>query len=304
MKKLKTKDLLTVTDLNRDEIFQILKLSKSLKKKNKPLLKGKTLGMIFEKSSTRTRVSFEVGMFQLGGNAFFLNKNDIQLGRGETIQDTARVLSRYLDGILIRAYSHDEVVELAQYSDIPIINGLTDYLHPCQALSDFFTISEYKKSLNGIKLGFIGDGNNVAHSLLLTSAMLGVDISIASPSGYFIEDEIADHARDISKNTGSNIILTTDVKEAANNSDFLYTDVWVSMGQENEKNNKIKKFQDYRITKELLSMAKQDCFVMHCLPAHRGEEITDDVMDGSQSIIYKQAENRLHTQKAILSLII
>lgn len=303
MKKLSKKDLLSVVDLKTEEIQQIFSLTKKLKKKNKKLLKGKTLGMIFEKSSTRTRVSFEAGMFQLGGNALFLNKNDIQLGRGETIQDTAKVLSSYLDGILIRAYSHEDVVELAGYSSIPVINGLTDLFHPCQALSDFFTIGEYKKKFKDIKLGFIGDGNNVAHSLLLMAALLGTNITIASPEGYFIDSKIKEMAQDLAEKSKAEIIITTEPEEAAKNADILYTDVWVSMGQENESKEKLKLFKDYKIDSQMLSLSRDDVIVMHCLPAHRGEEITDEVINGKHSVIFNEAENRLHTQKAILSLL-
>ena len=303
MKKLKTKDLISVTDLSVDEIHRIFKLTASLKKRNKKYLKDKTLGMIFEKPSTRTRVSFEVGIYQLGGLGLYLSRNDLQIGRGESIKDTALTLSRYLDGIMIRAFSHQMVVELAKYATIPVINGLTDLLHPCQALADFFTIFEYKKRFKGLKLGYIGDGNNVAHSLVLTSAKLGVDITLSSPEGYFINNEIKETAIDIAKNTGGQIILSTEPSEAAKDADILYTDVWVSMGQESEKEKKNEIFKDYQINNESLKLAKSDVIVMHCLPAHRGEEITDEVMDGAHSVVFDQAENRLHTQKAIMTLL-
>lgn len=303
MKKLKTKDLISVTDLSVDEIHRIFRLTASLKKRNKKYLKDKTLGMIFEKPSTRTRVSFEVGIYQLGGVGLYLSRNDLQIGRGESIKDTALTLSRYLDGIMIRAFSHQMVVELAKYATIPVINGLTDLLHPCQALADFFTIFEYKKRFKGLKLGYIGDGNNVAHSLVLTSAKLGVDITLSSPEGYFINNEIKETAIDIAKNTGGQIILSTEPSEAAKDADILYTDVWVSMGQESEKEKKNEIFKDYQINNELLKLAKSDVIVMHCLPAHRGEEITEEVMDGAHSVVFDQAENRLHTQKAIMTLL-
>ncbi len=303
MKKLHIKDLLTVGDLTEKEFYQIFKLTSSLKKKNKKLLKGKTLGMIFEKPSTRTRVSFEVGIYQLGGTSLYLSRNDLQIGRGESIKDTALTLSRYLDGIMIRAFSHQMVVEFARYSTIPVINGLTDLLHPCQALSDFFTIFEHKKRFKGLKLGYIGDGNNVAHSLTLSAAKLGIDITLASPEGYFISESIKSKALDIAKQTGSKIVLTTNPDEAANNADVLYTDVWVSMGQESEKDKKQEIFKNYQINSELLKKAKPDVIIMHCLPAHRGEEITDEVMDGPNSVVFEQAENRLHTQKAIMVLL-
>ena len=304
MKKLKTKDLLSVTDLGKDEIYKIFALTKMLKKKNNQLLKGKTLGMIFEKSSTRTRVSFEVGMFQLGGYALFLSTNDIQMKRGETFQDTAQVLSRYLDGIMIRSYSHDSVTVMAEYSSIPVINGLTDLLHPCQALSDFFTISEYKKQFNNIKLGYIGDGNNMAHSLLLLSAILGTNITIASPEGCSVDKSVEEKAITLAAKSSSKITLTSDPAEAAKDADVLYTDVWVSMGQEKEKKGKKNIFQNYKIDQKAVNLARDDVIVMHCLPAHRGEEIADEVIDGSHSVVFNEAENRLHTQKAILALLI
>ncbi len=304
MKKIKSKDLLSVTDLTYKEIELILKLSSKLKKHNRKYLRNRTLGMIFEKNSTRTRVSFEVGIYQLGGIGLFLSNKDLQLGRGETIHDTAIVLSRYLDAIMIRAYSHKSVEELAKYSTIPIINGLTDLYHPCQALADLFTITEYKKNLERLKLTFIGDGNNVANSLLLTAAMVGMDFSIATPEGYEIKADILDKAVNIAKKTGSHILTTNDINEAAANADILYTDVWVSMGQENEAENKKNLFQEYQINSKLLKYAKDDVIVMHCLPAHRGEEITPDIIDGSHSVVWDEAENRLHTQKAIMTLLI
>ncbi len=292
-----------MTDLEKDEIYQIFTLTKILKKKNNHMLRGKTLGMIFEKSSTRTRVSFEVGMFQLGGHALFLSTNDIQLKRGETFQDTARVLSRYLDGIMIRAYSHESVQIMAEYSSIPVINGLTDLLHPCQALSDFFTISEYKKRFSDLKFGYIGDGNNMAHSLLLLSAILGTDITIASPEGHSVDKSIEAKAKELAGKSSSRIILTADPEEAAKDADVLYIDVWVSMGQEKEKAGKKNIFQNYKIDPKIVNLAKDNVTVMHCLPAHRGEEITDEVIDGKHSVVFDQAENRLHTQKAILALL-
>ncbi len=303
MEKLKNKDLLTVADLDIKEIELILKLSEKLKKRNRKYLKNKTLGMIFEKNSTRTRVSFEVGIYQLGGIGLFLSNKDLQLGRGETIADTARVLSRYLDGIMIRAYSHKTVEEFAKYSSIPVINGLTDLYHPCQALADFFTIYEYKKNLKKLKVAFIGDGNNVANSLLITGAKLGTDVYIASPSGYEIKDEILSLAKEFALKTGSKIVITNDKEEAAENADVLYTDVWVSMGQEDEAQEKINSFKEFKIDINLLKKAKDDVMVMHCLPAHRGEEISDEVIDGKNSAVWDQAENRLHTQKAIMTLL-
>ncbi len=304
MQKLHNKDLLSMADLTQKEIFLIFQWAKKLKTKNQKLLKNKTLGMIFEKPSTRTRVSFEVGMYQLGGHAIFLSRDDIQLGRGESIPDTAMVLSRYLDGIMIRAYTHESVVKLAKYSTIPVINGLTDLSHPCQALSDFFTIQEYKKSFQGLKLGFIGDGNNMAHSLLLGATLLGMNITLASPKEYTVSTPIHEKAKTLAQKTKSQITLTTDPNEAAKNADILYTDVWISMGQEKEREDRLKIFSQYQINSRLIQQAKADVMVMHCLPAHRGEEITAEVMDGPHSIIFPQAENRLHVQKAILSLLI
>ncbi len=303
MKKIDKKDLISVKDLTIEEIYRILDLTKKLKKKNKKLLKNKTLGLIFEKPSTRTRVSFEIGIYQLGGIGLYLNRNDLQIGRGESVKDTAMTLSRYLDGIMIRAFSHSMVEELAQYATIPVINGLTDLLHPCQALSDFFTIVEYKKRLSNLKIGFIGDGNNVANSLIITAAKTGANITVASPEGYTVKDEIKSIGNDIAKKSGSRIEFTSDPAESAKNADVLYTDVWVSMGQEQEKSKRNEIFQKYQINSSLLKYAKDDVIVMHCLPAHRGEEITDEVIDGNYSVVFDQAENRLHTQKAIMALL-
>jgi len=306
MKKIKSKDLISVAELIEEEIYRIFKLTKKLKKKknHKKYLKGKILGLIFEKPSTRTRVSFEAGIYQLGGIGLYLNRNDLQLGRGETIKDTAIVLSRYLNGIIIRAFSHQMVLELAKYASIPVINALTDLLHPCQAISDFFTIYEYKKNFKNIKIAYIGDGNNVANSLTITTSKLGGKIFLASPKGYFINEEIYKLALEFSKKSNAEIILTDNPEEAAKDADVLYTDVWVSMGQENEKEVRYKIFKNYQINEKIIKMAKKDVIVMHCLPAHRGEEITDEVMDGPNSVVFDQAENRLHSQKAILTLLI
>ncbi|CDI40331.1 ornithine carbamoyltransferase [Tepidanaerobacter acetatoxydans Re1] len=260
--------------------------------------------MIFEKSSTRTRVSFEVAMWQLGGHALFLSNRDIQIGRGETIPDTARVLSRYLDGIMIRAYSHDDVKLLAKYADIPVINGLTDYTHPCQVLADLFTIQEKKKKLSGLKLAFIGDGkNNMANSLIFGCSKVGMDIAVASPEEFLPDKEVVNKAKADAVMNGSKIILTDDVFEAAKDADVLYTDVWTSMGQEEETEYRKKVFAGYQINQELLSVADENVIVMHCLPAHRGEEITEEVIEGEHSVVFDEAENRLHVQKAILSLV-
>ncbi|HHW04173.1 MAG TPA: ornithine carbamoyltransferase [Thermoanaerobacterales bacterium] len=306
---LKGKDLLSLYDLTKDEIDEILKTTEILKTMQnlgahyKPL-EGKTLGMIFQKSSTRTRVSFEVAMWQLGGYALFLSSSDLQLGRGETIPDTARVLSRFLDGIMIRAYSHEDVELLAEYADIPVINGLTDYSHPCQVLADLFTIYEKKKKLAGLKLAFIGDGNNnMANSLLFGCTKVGMDIAIGAPKGYQPKQDVMEKAEAIAESTGSKITVTEDIFEAAKGADVLYTDVWTSMGQENEKKAREEAFSGYQINEDVVKVADSNVIVMHCLPAHRGEEITHDVIEGPHSVVFDEAENRLHVQKAILTLI-
>ncbi len=302
------KHLLTLHDLTTEEINQILDLAKKLKSDLKKgithePLKGKTLGMIFSKSSTRTRVSFEVGMSQLGGRAIFLSSNDIQLGRGESIYDTANVLSRYLDGIMIRTYAQSDVEDLAKYGTIPIINGLTDLVHPCQILADFQTIEEYKGKRSGLKIAYIGDGNNIAHSLLYGSAKLGVDISVASPKGYNCDEEVVANAKDDAKKTGANLILTEDPIEAMKNADVVITDTWCSMGQDAEKQERIKAFQGYQVDKALFAHAASDAIFMHCLPAYRGYEVAEDIIDGPMSVIFDEAENRLHAQKAVMQLL-
>lgn len=302
---LRGRDFLSLKDFSREEIFYLLDLADDLKAKLKkrephPLLAGKTLGMIFTKRSTRTRVSFEVGMYQLGGYPLFLTKDDLQLGRGETIADTARVLSRYLDGIMIRTYSHRDVEELAEYASIPVINGLTDFLHPTQALADIMTIREWKGKLQGLNLTFIGDGNNVAHSLMYGGAKVGLNVTIACPSGYEPMPQVVEEARRIAAGNGCQIAVTNNIKEAAEGADILYTDVWASMGQEDEAEKRRQAFRKYQINSELLKLAKPDAMVLHCLPAHRGEEITDEVMDGPQSAVFDEAENRLHAHKAIM----
>jgi len=306
---LNTKDIITVTDLTREEIVNIFELSIKLKRSQQRrrkhnLLKGKTLGMIFEKSSTRTRVSFETGIFQLGGLGLFLNKDNIQLGRGETISDTAKVLSRYVDAIMIRAFSHEKVIELARNAEVPVINGLTDRFHPCQSLTDFFTIYEREKNLKKVKLTYIGDGNNVANSLLLGAAILGIDISIASPKGYTPDSQIIDKAFELSANSGADIKISSDIDIAVKNANFIYTDVWISMGQEQEAKKRKKALARYRIDNNLLKKCADNCRVMHCLPANRDDEIESDVIDSDKSIIFDQAENRLHVQKAMLCSLI
>jgi ornithine carbamoyltransferase len=305
---LQGKDLLSIHDLSQSEVFEILDLAKDLKAKLKRgeehhLLKGKSLGMIFSKASTRTRVSFEVGMYQLGGMALFLSSKDLQIGRGEPIQDTARVLSRYVDGIMIRTFSHDNVQELAKHSSIPIINGLTDLLHPCQALADIFTVLEYKGSLKGLKMAYIGDGNNMVNALIEASVKVGMDISAATPKGYEPDAEIVQEAREDAKATGSTVTLVNDPLIAAKDADVIYTDVWASMGQESEQAIRAKAFEGFQVNNEVMKAANKGAIVLHCLPAHRGEEITDEVMEGPQSAIFDEAENRLHVQKAIMALL-
>ena len=294
------KHLLKLSDLSTEEIYGILNLADQLKYERKNnirhhLLEGKKLGMIFEKSSTRTRVSFEVGMYELGGHALFLSGRDLQLGRGEPIKDTVRVLSRYLDGIMIRTFAQQDVEDLAAYGSIPIINGLTDYCHPCQVLADLMTIREYKGSLKGLKLCFVGDGNNMANSLIVGGLKTGMEVSIACPDDYRPDPDIL--ARGFA--TGR-LTVTSDLKAAAKDADVLYTDVWASMGQEGEKAEREKVFRSYCIDGDLLSVAKPDAMVLHCLPAHRGEEITDEVFEAHANDIFDEAENRLHAQKAVL----
>ncbi len=300
------KHLLSLNDLSTDEIHDLLKLSEKLKRQTKEgvqhhLLKGKTLGMIFTKSSTRTRVSFEVGMYQLGGYSLFLSSNDIQLGRGESIFDTANVLSRYIDGIMIRTFKQSDVEDLAKYGTIPVINGLTDEMHPCQILADLLTVYEHKGKLEGLKLAYIGDGNNVAHSLLHGCAKTGMDIAIASPKGYECDSRYVDEAKEAAKASGSKIVLTQDPVEAISNADVVYADTWISMGQEEQKEEKLNIFMPYQINSQLFAKAKEDAIFLHCLPAYRGYEVTEDVIDGAQSVIFDEAENRLHAQKAVMA---
>lgn len=294
------KHLLKLADLSREEILSILNLADQLKYERKQgifkeYLKGKKLGMIFQKSSTRTRVSFEVGMYELGGNALFLSNRDLQIGRGEPVEDTARVLSRYLDAIMIRTFSQQEVEDLAKYGSIPIINGLTDYCHPCQVLADLMTIRERKGTFKGLKMCFIGDGNNMANSLMVGAVKTGMSFAIACPEGYEPDEKLIEWA----KENGS-FTMTRDVKEAAADADVIYTDVWASMGQEEEKAKREKAFAGYQVNAEVMAVAKPDAMVLHCLPAHRGEEITADVFEAHADEIFEEAENRLHAQKAVL----
>ena len=305
---IKGKDLLSIHDLTVEEVAELLQVAKSLKHKQKTgekhnFLKGKTLGMIFQKSSTRTRVSFEVGMWQLGGMALFLSSKDLQIGRGEPIKDTARTLSRYVDGIMIRTFSHDEVKELAHYATVPVINGLTDLLHPCQALTDIFTVQEHKGTLRGLKLTYIGDGNNMSNALMHACAKVGMDMVVATPKMYAPDDSIVQEALADAAMTGSKITLCNDPFMAAKDADVLYTDVWASMGQESEQLQRNREFVGFQINSEIMKVAKSDAIVLHCLPAHRGEEITDDVIESSQSVVFDEAENRLHVQKAIMALL-
>lgn len=294
-------DLLSVCDIQNDveNILEIAKKFKEGKIEGKPL-EGKALAMIFQKSSTRTRVSFDVGMYQLGGRPIFLSSSDLQMGRGEPISDTAKVLSRFVDGIMIRAIEHDDVVELAEYSDVPVISGLTNLEHPCQALADMLTIKEHLGEFKGKKLCFVGDGNNVCNSLLLITAILGMDMSVACPEGYEPNEEILKRAEKLASENDAKITITSDIKEAVSNSDAIYTDVWVSMGDEAEEAKRQKDLRPYQVNEELMSYANPDAIFMHCLPAIRGEEVTSEVIDGPQSVIYDEAENRLHAQKAVL----
>lgn len=295
-----------MNDFSRAELFEILNFAQELKAgpaAGSRLLAGKTLGMIFQKSSTRTRVSFEVGMYQLGGTALFLSAKDLQIGRGEPVKDTARVLSRYLDGIMIRTFEHGEVEELAAYATIPVINGLTDLLHPCQAMADMLTILEKKGRLQGLKLAYVGDGNNVANSLLLACSILGLDIAVGCPKGYEPDGEVLASACAHAKANGTEVLVTEDPVAAVAGADVLYTDVWASMGQEEEHAARVRIFSPYQLNSELAGHAKADAIVMHCLPAHRGEEITEELLEGPRSVVFEQAENRLHVQKAIMAKI-
>ena len=305
---LKGKDMLSIHDLSVDEVQEILALAKELKAKQKAgvphkILKGKTLGMIFEKSSTRTRVSFETGMYQLGGQALFLSNRDLQLGRGEPIRDTARVLSRYLDGIMIRTFGHDRVEELAKWADIPVINALTDLLHPCQVLTDLLTIEEYKgKNLKGLKMAYVGDGNDMTNSFLYGCAKVGMTFVAATPEDYRPDATVFKNALEDAKETGASLSLVTDPHEAVKDADIVVTDTWASMGQEAEHEARKKIFAPYQVNKELLEGADKRVIVMHCLPAYRGEEITEEVLEANADVIFDEAENRLHTQKAIMAL--
>jgi len=302
------KHFLSITDLSADEIWQILNLAKGLKEEwqkggNKPILKGKTLGMIFQKPSLRTRVSFEMGMIHLGGQALYLSPDEIKLGVRESVPDVARVLSRYVDGIMARVFAHRHIEELAAYSQAPVINGLSDYSHPCQALADIFTLWEKRGELKELKLAYVGDGNNVATSLLFAATKVGMDIALASPEGYELRDDVVTLGREFAAQSGSKVELGHDPAAAVRGADVIYTDVWTSMGQEEETEKRLKVFSPYQVNAALVAQARPDVIVMHCLPAHRGQEITDEVADGPHSVLFDQAENRLHAQKAILALL-
>ncbi len=289
--------LLSLADLSKADILAILDEASDLKKEKgvgKPL-NGKILAMLFAKPSTRTRVSFEVGIEQLGGHAVYIGANEAQIGRGETIADTSRVLSRYADGVVARLYSHDDILELAKNSSIPVINGLTDLLHPCQVLADLLTIREKKSKLSGLKLAYIGDGNNVCNSLIQGCSKIGIDISIATPKGYEPNKDVVKQGQAIAK-----VEVGNDPAVAVKDADIVYTDTFVSMGQDDEREKRLKDFKGFQVNEELMSSAKPDAIFMHCLPAHRGEEVSSDVLDGPQSVVFDQAENRLHVQKAVL----
>jgi ornithine carbamoyltransferase len=301
LKGIRMDSLLSVTDI-KDDVKYILDLASKIKAgemEEKPL-EGKTLAMIFQKSSTRTRVSFDVGMYQLGGRAIFLSSNDLQMGRGEPISDTAKVLSRFVDGIMIRAIKHSDVEELAKYADVPVINGLTDLEHPCQALADMLTIKEHLGSWEGKKACFVGDGNNVSNSLLLIAPLLGMDMSIACPKGYEPSETILKTANEYADENNTQIIVTDDIGVALENVDVVFTDVWVSMGDEAEKAQREIDFAPFQVNSDLMSLANDGAIFMHCLPAIRGQEVTSEVIDGPQSVVYDEAENRMHAQKAVL----
>lgn len=296
----------SIQDLSKDELIRVLEKSSSLKEKlnnEEPheYLYGKTLGMIFAKPSTRTRVSFETAMTQLGGHAIYLGWDTLQLGRGETISDTAKTLSGYVDVVMARIFEHEDLLELAKNSNVPVINGLTDLLHPCQTVADLFTIWEEKEKFAGLKLAYIGDGNNVCRSLLFGSSKVGMDISVASPPGYEPKGKIVEDAEAQAVKKEASVNIGSDPEEAAEDADVIYTDVIASMGQEEEREQRLKDFEGYQVDSELMAYAKDDAIFMHCLPAHRGEEVAAEVIDGSQSVVFQQAQNRMHTEKAILT---
>ncbi|MBI1746250.1 MAG: ornithine carbamoyltransferase [Acidobacteria bacterium] len=297
------KDFISIHDFTPDDVEAIFELAKTMKANPanyRTSLSGQVLAMIFQKPSTRTRVSFEVGIYQLGGTGLYLGANDLQLGRGETIADTARVLSRYANGIMARTFGHDVVMDLAQFATVPVINGLTDLLHPCQAVADYFTIREKKGNLRGLKLAYVGDGNNVAHSLMFGATKVGMHIAVATPKSYTPDPNIMKLAKADAKIFNVKVEWTTDAEQAVRDADVVYTDVWASMGQEKERARRVKIFKKYQVSQRLMSKARPDALFMHCLPAHRDEEVAAEVMDSPQSIVFDEAENRLHTQKAIM----
>jgi ornithine carbamoyltransferase len=297
------KDFIEIHDYTAAEVMQIFELARDIKatpKKYRDTLEGQTLAMIFEKSSTRTRVSFEVGMFQLGGHALFLSSRDIQLGRGEPIYDTAKVLSRYVDGIMARTFAHKTVTDLAEYASVPVINGLTDLSHPCQVMTDYFTAWEKFGNLKGRKIAYIGDGNNMAHSLMFGAPKVGMHIAIATPKGYAPDLSVVAAAQEDARAAGTKLLVTTSIEEAVKDADIVETDVWASMGQEDEAEKRRRDFEGWMIDDRVMSMAKKEAIFMHCLPAHRGEEVSAGVIDSPRSVIYDEAENRLHVQKAIM----
>ena len=302
------RDILCLQDFTREELETILKTAEMMKiwnKIGKPhrVLEGKTLAMIFQKPSTRTRISFEVGIYQLGGYGLYLNAQDLQLRRGETIADTARVLSRYVDGIMARVFDHQDVVDLAKYGSVPVINGLSDFSHPCQALADYMTIKEKKGRIEGIKVVYVGDGNNVCHSLMIAGTKLGANVVVATPEGYEPDAKVIKWAEENAAESGGSFELLHDPVQAVKDADVIYTDVWASMGQEAEAEERRKIFMPFQVNKDLIKHAKKDYIFMHCLPAHRGEEVTDDVVDSPNSVVFDEAENRLHTQKAAMALV-
>lgn len=301
---------LSIADLSSDELWALLNKAQALKAElkksgeNEPVLKGKTLGMIFQKPSLRTRVSFDMAMIQLGGQALYLSPNEIQLGKRESVADVARVLSRYVDAIMARVFAHHNVEELAAYSRVPVINGLSDFNHPCQGMADLLTIYEHYGKLSGLKLAYLGDGNNVANSLLFGATKSGMHIAVASPADYEPNPAVVCLARTFAAESGSEVLITKDPGQAVRDADVIYTDVWTSMGQEAEGERRLKLFPPYQVNGELVSQARPEVIVMHCLPAHRGQEITDEVADGPHSVLFDQAENRMHAQKAILATLL
>lgn len=304
-KALNGRDFLTLADYTQQEIYYLLDMADDLKRKKQngyvyEPLKGKTLGMIFEKSSTRTRISFEAGIYQLGGTGLFLNSNDLQLGRGEEVADTAKVLSGYLDGIMIRTFSQEMVTELAENATIPVINGLTDLYHPCQVLADLQTIREKKGSLENIKMSYIGDGNNMVHSLMIGAAIMGMEMTVATPAGYEPDDAVLKKAEKLAEAHNGKVQVVNAPAVAVEDADVVYTDVWASMGQEAEQAKRGQDFAGFQVDEKLLALAQPDVTFMHCLPAHRGEEVTAEVIDGAHSVVFQQAENRLHAQKALM----